>query len=191
VIATLDSLETQSLLDEADTSLDFVFRKDDLKPLHIERINHEFLLCYSDYSFFINRHGWRRLPEWHIDWLGNPTHFTVLGPYILSFDPSFIEIRRLDTSMLVSIRIEKNLRMLKSSRAEVSLGMQLEKCKLTQGYRYIMYMRMQMVRTLLLSYVFAICRHDCALVSNLSRYTRYIQMSACASLETFASESAS
>jgi hypothetical protein len=114
-------LEAQSLLDQADTSLDFVQRKSDssIKPVFIERIQTEFLLCYSDYSFFVNRNGWRARPDWIIAWEGNPNAFAIFNPYILAFEPSFIEIRHMDTGMLVHIITAKNVRMLHSSTREV------------------------------------------------------------------------
>lgn len=46
-IVDLDTLDTQALLDPADPSLDFVFRKEALKPIAIYRIHREFLLCYD------------------------------------------------------------------------------------------------------------------------------------------------
>lgn len=95
--------------------------KENLRPIHVERINPNFLLSYSDFSFFVNKHGWRALPEWKIVWEGNPSAFALFGPYILAFEPSFIEIRHMDTGMLVYILTAKNVRMLHSSNREVSL----------------------------------------------------------------------
>ncbi|TLD36351.1 Rho1 guanine nucleotide exchange factor 1 [Venturia nashicola] len=120
-IVSLETLEAQSLLDQADTSLDFVQRKSDssIKPVFIERIQTEFLLCYSDYSFFVNRNGWRARPDWIIAWEGNPNAFAIFNPYILAFEPSFIEIRHMDTGMLVHIITAKNVRMLHSSTREI------------------------------------------------------------------------
>jgi len=118
-IVNLDNLYTQALLDQADTSLDFVALKENVRPIHVERINRDFLLCYSDFSFFVNRHGWRAFPEWKITWEGNPQAFAVFQPYILAFEPSFIEIRHMDTGMLVYIVTGKNVRMLHSSTREV------------------------------------------------------------------------
>lgn len=43
----LESLDTQGLLDPADDSLEFVRRKEGLKPMAIYRIGNEFLLCYD------------------------------------------------------------------------------------------------------------------------------------------------
>ena len=119
-IVTLDTLVTQPLLDQADTSLDFVAMKENLRPIHVERINPNFLLNYSEFSFFVDRHGWRAKPEWKIIWEGNPQAFAMHGPYILAFEPSFIEIRHLDTGILIHILTAKNIRMLHSSTREVS-----------------------------------------------------------------------
>lgn len=118
-VVSLETLETQSLLDQADTSLDFVARKENIKPIHIERLASEFLLCYTDFSFFVNRNGWRARSDWKIIWEGNPQAFAIFNPYILAFEPSFIEIRHMESGMLVHILTAKNIRMLHSSTREI------------------------------------------------------------------------
>lgn len=118
-VVSLETLETQSLLDQADTSLDFVQRKEHIKPIHIERLNGEFLLNYTDYSFFVNRNGWRAKADWKITWEGQPVAFALSYPYILAFEPSFIEIRNVETSGLEHILTGKNIRLLHSSTREV------------------------------------------------------------------------
>ncbi|GAB1206650.1 hypothetical protein APSETT445_005340 [Aspergillus pseudonomiae] len=118
-VVSLETTETQSLLDQADTSLDFVARKENVKPIHIERMSGEFLLNYSDFSFFVNRNGWRARPDWKISWEGNPNAFALSPPYILAFEPNFIEIRHVDTSELIHIMTGKNIRMLHSSTREI------------------------------------------------------------------------
>lgn len=118
-VVSLETLETQSLLDQADTSLDFVARKEGVKPIHIERLNGEFLLNYSEFSFFVNRNGWRARPEWKIDWEGTPQSFALSYPWILAFEPSFIELRNIESGA-VHIVPHKNIRMLHSSTHEVS-----------------------------------------------------------------------
>lgn len=120
-VVSLETLEAQSLLDQADTSLDFVQRKENIKPVHIERIATEFLLCYTDYSFFVNRNGWRAKPDWMITWEGTPQSFAIFNPYILAFEPNFIEIRHMDTGRLLHILTSNKIRMLHSSSREVSL----------------------------------------------------------------------
>ncbi|KAH4068780.1 hypothetical protein HBI56_067510 [Parastagonospora nodorum] len=118
-VVSLETLETQSLLDQADTSLDFVVRKENIKPIHIERMGGEFLLCYTDYSFFVNRNGWRARPDWKITWEGTPQAFAIFNPYILAFEPSFIEIRHMESGGLVHIVTAKNIRWLHTSTSEI------------------------------------------------------------------------
>ncbi|KAA8633248.1 hypothetical protein SMACR_01347 [Sordaria macrospora] len=117
-VVSLETLETQSLLDQADTSLDFVQRKEAVKPIHIERLNGEFLLNYSEFSFFVNRNGWRARPEWRLDWEGTPQAFALSYPWILAFEPNFIELRNID-NLAVHIVPHKNIRMLHSSTHEI------------------------------------------------------------------------
>ena len=117
-VVSLETLETQSLLDQADTSLDFVARKENVRPIHIERLNGEFLLNYSEFSFFVNRNGWRARPDWRIDWEGQPQSFSLSYPWILAFEPNFIEIRNIETNA-VHIVPHRNIRMLHTSTREV------------------------------------------------------------------------
>ena len=119
-VVSLETLETQSLLDQADTSLDFVARKEGVKPIHIERLNGEFLLNYSEFSFFVNRNGWRARPEWRLDWEGTPQAFALSYPWILAFEPNFIELRHIE-NLAVHIVPHRNIRMLHSSTHEVGL----------------------------------------------------------------------
>ena len=122
-IVSLETLETQSLLDQADTSLDFVVRRENVKPIYIERTPSEFLLCYTDFSFFVNKNGWRARNDWRINWEGAPTAFATWGDkYILAFEQEFIEIRLTETGGLVCILTAKNMRFLHSSSREVSLA---------------------------------------------------------------------
>ena len=119
-VVSVESLETQSLIDQADTSLDFVTHGQNIKPIHIERLGGEFLLCYTDFSFFVDKNGWRARPEWRIQWEGNPNSFAIFNPYLLAFEPNFVEIRHMETGILVHILAAKNIRMLHSSSREVS-----------------------------------------------------------------------
>lgn len=121
-IVSLETLETQSLLDQADTSLDFVVRRENVKPIYIERTPSEFLLCYTDFSFFVNKNGWRARNDWKIIWEGAPTAFATWGDkYILAFEQEFIEVRLTETGGLVCILTAKNIRFLHSSSREVGL----------------------------------------------------------------------
>ena len=46
-IVDLETLDTQALLDPSDASLDFVQKREDVRPMAIFRIDNDFLLCYD------------------------------------------------------------------------------------------------------------------------------------------------
>ncbi|KAF2716166.1 CNH-domain-containing protein [Polychaeton citri CBS 116435] len=126
-IVSLETLETQSLLDQADTSLDFVTRaahhnstSHPLRPIYIERNTSEFLLCYNDFSFYVNKNGWRARGDWKILWEGSPNAFATWGEkYILAFEPEFIEVRSSETGGLICIECHKGIRFLHQSTREI------------------------------------------------------------------------
>ncbi|EPY50614.1 RhoGEF for Rho1 [Schizosaccharomyces cryophilus OY26] len=122
-VVSLDNLETQSLLDPADTSLEFAERKENVKPIAIYRMNGgEFLLCYTQFAFFVNRDGWRSRSTWFVVWEGNPQNFALSYPYILAFEPSFIEVRHVETSELVHVIPGNNIRLLADGRGKLGEG---------------------------------------------------------------------
>ncbi|ODQ49792.1 CNH-domain-containing protein [Saitoella complicata NRRL Y-17804] len=114
-VVSLENLETQSLLDPADTSLDFVNKRENIKPIAIYRMNGEFLLCYDEFAFFVNRNGWRARPEWIINWEGMPRSTSFYYPYILGFDPNLIEIYNIETGALVQVVPGVNIRKLRDN----------------------------------------------------------------------------
>jgi hypothetical protein len=147
-VVSLETLETQSLLDQADTSLDFVVRKENIKPIHIERMASEFLLCYTDYSFFVNRNGWRTRQDWRIAWEGTPQAFAIFHPYILAFEPSFIEIRHMESGALVHIVTAKNIRWLHTSTREVRQRMDIDMTTELTNIRFSMHSKTKLVTML-------------------------------------------
>ncbi|SCU88738.1 LADA_0E11826g1_1 [Lachancea dasiensis] len=109
----------EPLLDPADTSLEFAF-KDVLKPLSIYRVGASmFLLCYSEFAFFVNSQGWRKKESYVIHWEGEPQKFTIWYPYILAFDPNFIEIRKIDTGELVRCVLGDKMRLLQATSQQI------------------------------------------------------------------------
>ena len=50
LIVDLETLDTQPLVDPTDPSLEFIEKKDNLRPLAIFRVDTEFLLCYDGTS---------------------------------------------------------------------------------------------------------------------------------------------
>ncbi len=111
-IVDLETLDTQGLLDPADNSLDFVHRRENVKPIAIYRISGEFLLCYDEFAFYVNKNGWRAKGNWIIHWEGNPTSFAYHHPYVLAFEPSFVEVRHVETGALHQVITGVNLRCL-------------------------------------------------------------------------------
>ncbi|KAF9143302.1 RHO1 GDP-GTP exchange protein 2 [Linnemannia schmuckeri] len=108
---------TQELLDKSDPTLDFVHKKDEnLKPLAIYRIGagdtFTFLLCYEEFAFYVDKIGRRARNGWIIHWEGMPTFCALSLPYVIAFDPSFIEIRHVETGDLVQIIPGNNIRCL-------------------------------------------------------------------------------
>ncbi|KAF6014596.1 hypothetical protein HII13_000392 [Brettanomyces bruxellensis] len=118
-IVSLDNNVMEQLLDPADTSLDFAIGREGLKPLEIDRINSDFLLSYSSFSFFINHNGWRSRPKWIIHWEGVPHAFALWYPYLLAFDNNMIEIRHVETGDLLRVIVAENIRFLHSSSQEI------------------------------------------------------------------------
>ncbi|KAH9913549.1 CNH-domain-containing protein [Epithele typhae] len=111
-IVDLDTLDTQGLLDPADTSLEFIHKRENLKPLAIYRIDNEFLLCYDEFAFYVNKTGWRSRREFMVYWEGSPTGFALHYPYVLAFEPTFVEIRHVETGSMSQIIQGNNLRCL-------------------------------------------------------------------------------
>ncbi|GAA5828126.1 hypothetical protein JCM5353_005229 [Sporobolomyces roseus] len=111
-IVDLETLDTQGLLDPADSSLDFVQKRESAKPVAIYRIDGEFLLCYDEFAFYVNKNGWRAKSNWIIQWEGFPTSFALHYPYVLAFEPTFIEVRHVESGALMQIIPGNNIRCL-------------------------------------------------------------------------------
>ncbi|KAI0791960.1 CNH-domain-containing protein [Abortiporus biennis] len=111
-IVDLETLDTQGLLDPADQTLEFVRKRENLRPMAIYRIENEFLLCYDEFAFYVNRTGWRSRKEFFINWEGAPTGFALNYPYVLAFEPTFVEIRHVETGAISQIIQGNNLRCL-------------------------------------------------------------------------------
>ncbi|KAG8911710.1 RHO1 GDP-GTP exchange protein 2 [Tulasnella sp. 417] len=111
-VVDLEALETQPLLDPADPSLDFVRKRENARPIAIYRIENEFLLCYDEFAFYVDPKGCLARQECVIHWEGSPTSFALHYPFVLAFEPTFIEIRNVDTGELVQVIQGNNLRCL-------------------------------------------------------------------------------
>ena len=91
-IVDLETLDTQGLLDPADPNLELVHRRDNqrpVRPMAIYRIEGDFLLCYDDFAFYVNKNGWRTGGpknkddvRWRITWEGSPTNFGACPDFV-------------------------------------------------------------------------------------------------------------
>ncbi|KAJ8521220.1 hypothetical protein ONZ45_g2019 [Pleurotus djamor] len=111
-IVDLESLDTQGLLDPQDESLEFVRKRENLRPMAIYRIGNEFLLCYDEFAFYVNKNGRRSRKDFMVHWEGIPTGFALHEPYVLAFEPSFVEIRHIETGHMSQVIQGSNLRLL-------------------------------------------------------------------------------
>ncbi|KAI9317114.1 CNH domain-containing protein [Dichotomocladium elegans] len=118
----LVSAEVQSVLDPSDESHKVLLHKENLRPITMFRHqNSSILLCYNELAFYIDKKGRRLRPEWSIRWEGQPTAFAVSYPYIVAFDPTFIEVRDMNTGDLVQIIPGKNVRCLKPDAQDTTI----------------------------------------------------------------------
>ncbi|CUM50161.1 uncharacterized protein AC631_00170 [Debaryomyces fabryi] len=117
-ILSLEKGKKEPILDEADPSLDFATQRESVTPLAIHRLGKNFLLSYSEFSFKINRNGWRTQHDWSVFWEGNPQNIALFYPYLLSFEPGFIEVRDLDSTNLLRALVGENIRFLHSNEHE-------------------------------------------------------------------------
>jgi len=78
----------------------------------IYRIENEFLLCYDDFAFYIDRGGRRSRRNFLVHWEGSPTSFAFEYPYVLAFEPTFVEIRNVETGAISQVIQGNNLRCL-------------------------------------------------------------------------------
>ncbi|CAK9440613.1 uncharacterized protein LODBEIA_P46440 [Lodderomyces beijingensis] len=117
-ILSLQSGSKEPILDEADPSLDFATQRESVTPLAIHKLGKDFLLSYSEFVFLIKGNGWRTNHEWGIFWEGNPRNVALFFPYLLSFEPGFIEIRDLHTTNLLRALVGDNIRYLHSNEHE-------------------------------------------------------------------------
>ncbi|KAG2227132.1 hypothetical protein INT45_003862 [Circinella minor] len=100
-VIDMKSFEVQALLDPDDEELGFVFERQDIRPVSIYRIQFaEYLVCYNEFAFIVDQRGRLKRPSCRIDWESTPDSFALCYPYILAFEPEFIEVRNILTGTL-------------------------------------------------------------------------------------------
>jgi hypothetical protein len=81
----------------------FLLNAEAPKPLGIFRCNEKnFLLCYDKFAFLMSTRGdYVKEKYKRIEWESNPVSVAFSYPYVVAFDPKFIEIRHVDTVCII------------------------------------------------------------------------------------------
>ncbi|KAI7864144.1 hypothetical protein BDF14DRAFT_1972195 [Spinellus fusiger] len=114
VIIDMRSDKVEFLLNPNDKNLDFItLHKNDESRLNLRTsIKYisvfctplkEYLVCYNEYAFYVDKKGNRLYPNFLITWEGSPSSFAFFYPYVIAFEPSFIEVRSLITGNIEQI----------------------------------------------------------------------------------------
>ncbi|KAG1380030.1 hypothetical protein G6F61_004423 [Rhizopus arrhizus] len=94
---------------------DFAFvqqRGQELRPLGMFRCRENYLLCYDAFAFMVNTHGSYVRDAPLIEWEGVPQSVAFYYPYVIGFDPRFIEIRHVETGELIQVLAGIHMRCL-------------------------------------------------------------------------------
>ncbi|KAI9247315.1 CNH domain-containing protein [Sporodiniella umbellata] len=110
-VVDMKNFGVQTLLDPEDENLSFVFSRTDIKPVTIYRIEFaKYLVCYNEFAFLVDQRGRFIQSSKIIDWEGTPDSFALSYPYLLAFEPGFIEVRNVNTGNLEQVLRGKNIR---------------------------------------------------------------------------------
>ncbi|CAO3670061.1 unnamed protein product [Umbelopsis ramanniana] len=112
-MVNLASMRNQSVLDPSDEALSFVFQRENIKPISMFKLQDgEFLLCYNQIAFYVDKKGKRARKNWMVEWEGHPSSFALRYPYLVAFDTTFIEVRHVETGTLLQVIPGANIRCL-------------------------------------------------------------------------------
>lgn len=113
-IINLEALNmNRNLPDPANPDFGFVQQRgEDLRPLGMYRCREHYLLCYDAFAFMVNVHGNFVRDAPLIEWEGVPQSVAFYYPYVVGFDPRFIEVRHVETGELVQVLAGSHMRCL-------------------------------------------------------------------------------
>ncbi|KAK9710593.1 RHO1 GDP-GTP exchange protein 2 [Basidiobolus ranarum] len=119
----------------------FFSKYEHYKPLAMYRIgSHELLLCYDEFVFYIDNAGQRSRPDFFMEWEGQPTNLAFHYPYLIGFNPSFIEIRNVETGALEQVIETSGLRCLNNGQNKTGIYCVMEPFQ--SHHQYIFQLRM-------------------------------------------------
>ncbi|KAI9676053.1 MAG: hypothetical protein M1817_000796 [Caeruleum heppii] len=86
------------------------------KPLGMFRLNDaEFLLCYEECAVYVNKHG-DVSRSVIMEFVGKAKSAAMYGPYVLLFDPDFVEVRNAENGRLRQVISGRDVRCLDDAR---------------------------------------------------------------------------
>ncbi|KAG8741428.1 RHO1 GDP-GTP exchange protein 2 [Ceratobasidium sp. 414] len=98
-VVDIETLNTQLVLNPADASLNFVQSAN----LRVGE--------FAEFAFYVDKNGCRSRSV-TIYWEGFPTAFALHYPYVMAFDPTFVEIRHVEDGTPVQVIQGKDIRCL-------------------------------------------------------------------------------
>jgi len=101
----VDDFTSITIPQQNDTSFPLLAqRRSQCRPLGMFRTSEdEHLLCYNDFGLHVDHRGIISRETGPIEWEGTAEQAACHPPYVLLFNPHFVEIRHLDTGRLIQI----------------------------------------------------------------------------------------
>ncbi|CDH56451.1 rho guanyl nucleotide exchange factor [Lichtheimia corymbifera JMRC:FSU:9682] len=123
IMVDLRSNQTQQMLNPDDRSLSFITeREKDESRLNIRApmkhiavfraVRGDHFVCYDEFGFYIDGRGNRNHRNFKIEFEGAPEAYAFAYPYVVAFEPNFIEIRNVITGALEQIIRGRDIRCL-------------------------------------------------------------------------------
>ncbi|CAO3596706.1 unnamed protein product [Absidia cylindrospora] len=124
---------TQPMLNPYDEHLTFITEREKQESslkirLPVKRISvfrtipGDYLVCYDEYAFYVNAKGNRVKKDFLIEWEGCSESYALAWPYVIAFEPSFIEIRSAITGNLEQVIRGERIRCLQHRIGDTIYG---------------------------------------------------------------------
>ncbi|KAF2834967.1 hypothetical protein M501DRAFT_943033 [Patellaria atrata CBS 101060] len=112
-VLTLDKKQPWSVPDlKAPAVASIATRLNNLNPLGMFRLSEqEFLLCYEECAVYVNKHG-EISRSVVMEFVGKAKGAALYGPFVLLFDPDFVEIRNAQNGRLRQVIAGRDVRCL-------------------------------------------------------------------------------
>lgn len=120
-IMDLNKLESVTIPSEDPRLEPLGNRLKNCRPIGIFRSREdEFLLCYAEFGIYVDKQGDPSRDASTIEWEGCADSVAFHAPYVLLFDPRFVEIRHIETGRLAQILPGNDIRCVWNGRGLAS-----------------------------------------------------------------------